>query len=400
MDSKANISRISFCIILGVSLGISELSAQSKNADDASGLNFQYLETTEQTNNDGIVVRSGPDYIYTSVPRVSTSALRATPVAPAWQPGDPSWEIPRRRGTPAIINPRPINPRMDPIDPLLARQRSVETRGDAAFSTPIHNFDGLRANASPNDPNGEVGVGWFVSSINATGGTQYTFYNKTDPTITEGPFVLDNLDDGGPCSNGRGDPIVIYDEMADRWLLTEFSNGTNRLCVFISQTSDPLGDYYIYAFDTPSFPDYPKYAVWGDAYYVGANETSSSLLAFDREAMLAGETADSQRFTITDPGGFGFAMIPPVDHDGETPPPEDEPAIFVRHYDDESHSPGSNNPEEDYLEIFEYAVDFDTPANSSVTGPTRVAIAEIDSDLCGLSSFNCFTQMGQGWCHP
>jgi hypothetical protein len=81
----------------------------------------------------------------------------------------------------------------------------------------------------------------------------------------------------------------------------------NRLCVYISQTNDPVaGGWFLYGFITPNFPDYPKYAVWPDAYYVSTNEANPAAYALDRTNMLAGLPATSQRFTAPDLAGFGF----------------------------------------------------------------------------------------------
>ena len=89
------------------------------------------------------------------------------------------------------------------------------------------------------------------------------------------------------------------------------------MCVYISQTSDPVaGGWFIYDFTTPNFPDYPKYAVWPDAYYVSSNESSSAAYALDRTRMLAGLSATSQRFTISDLSGFIFNALIPGDLDG------------------------------------------------------------------------------------
>src|SRR5690606_18623091 len=128
----------------------------------------------------------------------------------------------------------------------------------------------------------------YVQMINAT---EVAVYDKDTAAMIDS-FSLTSL---GGCSTGGGDPIVLYDEEADRWLLSEFGPG-NSLCVFISQTADPLGSYYSYQFNTPGFPDYPKYGVWTDAYYVSTNESSPSNYALDRDSMLAGNPATSQRF--------------------------------------------------------------------------------------------------------
>jgi hypothetical protein len=335
----------------------------------------------------------GADYVYTSIPEKIDVDLRLLPTAAQWRPGDPSWEVPLRRGPPAIVDPRPVNKVASAIDPLLQRQSSRQLLAATSLSSPDANFDTLRSSASPNDPNGEVGKNWVVVAINATGGAQYTFYDKSDPGITSGPYILSTLG-SGTCA-GAGDPVVLYDELADRWIFTEFSSSGNRLCVYVSQTDDPVsGGFYAYTFQAPTFPDYPKYAVWGDAYYVGANETSSALYALHRSAMLNGQAASMQRFTVADPAAFGFAMMPPVDLDGAVVPPVGSPGIFIRHYDDEAHSPNSNVPTEDYLELFEFDVDFTTPANSFLTGPIRIAVSEFSSELCGYVSFSCFSQMG------
>src|SRR5207237_5202460 len=76
---------------------------------------------------------------------------------------------------------------------------------------------------------------------------------------------------GGGCqSNNDGDPIVLYDPIADRWLISQFSVTTTPYlqCVAVSQTPDPTGPYNRYSFQYNAFPDYPKFGVWPDAYYV------------------------------------------------------------------------------------------------------------------------------------
>jgi hypothetical protein len=94
--------------------------------------------------------------------------------------------------------------------------------------------------------------------------------------------------------------------------------------------------------------------------------------------------------------GFGFQALTPANLEGRTLPPPGSPAIFMRHRDDEIHNAGSNSPTEDYLEIFEFDVDWDTPANSTFTFIDSIAVAEFDSTLCGQFSFSCFPQPGGG----
>ena len=133
-----------------------------------------------------------------------------------------------------------------------------------------------------------------------------------------GATTLDTLG-SGVCASGAGDPIVLFDALASRWLLSEFASTGNRLCVYISQTVDPIaGGWFVYQFQAPGFPDYPKYAVWPDAYYVSSNESSPAAYALDRTQMLAGSAATMQRFTAPNLSGFGFQALIPSDHDGST----------------------------------------------------------------------------------
>lgn len=341
-------------------------------------------------------VVSGPEVGPPVTPFVFTGDLRELPLAPDWQPGDPIKEIPRRHnGRP--VDQAPTTPwRMDGphTDPLVELQAGAP-QGVDGFDTPILDFAGAPfSGVQPPDTVGDVGPSHYIQMINGAGGAIYRIYDKSG-TLIAGPSFLDLLGSGS-CASGLGDPIVLYDELADRWMMSEFALFGNHLCVYVSQGPDPVtSGWFNYDFTTPSFPDYPKYAVWPDAYYVGTNESSVALYALDRVRMLAGMSATSQRFTVPDLGGFGFQMVIPSDLDGGSAPPAGAPSVFMRHKDDEVHG-GPNDPGADFLEIFEFHVDWVTPANSTVTGPIAIPIAEIDSNLCGLFSFSCFEQPGTG----
>jgi hypothetical protein len=346
-----------------------------------------------------VPVRRGADWVSApSVPTQLTVDMRMLPLAPVWKPGDPVVEIPRRfHGDPRPAFPTPVNPTFGD-DPLVGLQRAYDTlRGGGSFTTPLLNQDVLASTASPNDPTGDIGSAQFVAATNGPGGGQFAAYNKTTGAVVVPPTLMDGLGSGGICAVGVGDPIVLFDELAFRWVLTEFSDTGNGLCVYISNVADLSGTvtWTRYTFTLPDFPDYPKYGVWPDAYYVGANEggTASArpLYAMDRVRMLAGQPATLQRVTVPELAGFGFQMIQPADVAGD-PPPAGSPGIFMRHRDDESHNSGSNNPAADFLELFEMSVDWTTPANTTVTGPTQIQIAEFSSNLNGLSAFEAFPQ--------
>ena len=52
------------------------------------------------------------------------------------------------------------------------------------------------------------------------------------------------------------------------------------------------------------------------------------------------------------------------------------------------------DPATDFIELWFYAPDFDTPANTMLSGPLDVEIAEFNSNLCSSSPFACFPQAG------
>jgi hypothetical protein len=328
------------------------------------------------------------------VPQVREVDLRDLPIAHEWEPGDPIKEIPRRHAT-----PRPAPPARGGAargaDPLLQVQEESEQQAalDLAFPVPILNFAGQAfAGASPPDTTGDVGPNHYIQAVNASGGSRVVIYSKSG-SVLAGPFLLDTLGSGGPCASGLGDPVVLYDPLANRWLLSEFSAGGNNLCVYVSRTSDPIaGGWFRYQFTTPSFPDYPKYAIWPDAYYVSTNENNPAAYALDRARMLQGLSATSQRFTAPDLAGFPFQALTPADLDGATPPPTGAPGIFMRHRDDEVHNPPGTGS--DFLELWEFRVNWQNPGNSTFTGPTNIPVTDFSSELCGLSSFSCFPQPG------
>lgn len=324
------------------------------------------------------------------------------PVPKAWQPGDPIKEMPlaREKGfVPPIPDPRPVE-----LDPLVERDRlTPKLSGGSGFDTPIINVGGGDfSGVNPSDTVGDIGNEYYVQMINASGGTEVLILDKTDGSQAAF-FTLESLavGSGTGCVSGRGDPIVNFDESVDngpgepdgRWMLTEFT--TTSFCVYISQTSDPTtGDWFLYEYtsDTGGLPDYPKFGVWPDGYYIGANEGPRQYV-LDRENMLEGLTArPPQVFTAPGLPGFGFQHIMPVDWDGDIPPPAGAPGLFMRHRDDEIHNVGNSDPASDILELWEFSVDWDNAGNSTFTGPINISMAEFDSEFCNLVFSGCLPQ--------
>ena len=319
--------------------------------------------------------------------------VRTLPEPRAWEPGDGIKEIPRR-AYPQPGYREPILPDTPP-DPLLALQPVPPLRAPDDFDTPLVNIDAQNfTGVTPPDTVGDVGLNHYIHAVNTSGGSSIRIYDKTQPVPNVlATFVLDSLPGvPAPCNNGLGDPVVLYDELADRWMLSEFSSSGNRMCVYISQTANPVtGGWFLYNTTAPQFPDYPKYGVWHDAYYVTSNEGAGNpIYAMDRANMLLGLTArPTQRFNTPKDLVFGFEALTPADLDGPGAPPAGAPAIMMRHKDDEGTPPATPD---DFLQYWEVRINWTTPTASTLTGPINIAITDFSSELCGFQSFSCFGQ--------
>ena len=251
--------------------------------------------------------------------------------------------------------------------------------------SPITTFEGLGrteniaagfGNLAPPDTDGDVGPNHYVQQTNLL----VRVWNKAGTPLTA-PFRLSSLFAalGGQCAApDNGDPVVLYDSLADRWLLSQFAYagaGTTppfHQCIAISKTPDPTGAYFVYDFITPGneFPDYPKLGVWPDGYYMmvhqftnGLTFNGSGVYSFDRVKMLAGNpTATYIYFNLNltnNPEAVGGLL--PSDLDGLTPPPVGRPNTFAHLTALDFGDPA------DGLRMFDFHSDFTTPANSTFT---------------------------------
>ena len=199
-------------------------------------------------------------------------------------------------------------------------------------------------------------------------------------------------------SAGAGDPIVLYYKPARRWFLMEFSSTGNKLLVHVSQTSNPQGSYYTYSFTCTSFPDYPKWSFCqaSDAFLVTTNQGGPpTTYAMKLSTLLTGATSPFIKIAIGySLNGFGFQSITPVDLEGDNAAPTGMKPLFVRHRDDESHTNGTpDSGTNDWIELWEMTINW-TASTATVTKIQDISIAEIDSKLCGLTSFACIKQPG------
>ena len=256
---------------------------------------------------------------------------------------------------------------------------------------------GIGNGISPPDPSGESDSTVYIQGTNSGSGGSYKIFNKTTGASVSGTLVMATL--GSPTVTGLGDPVILYYKTAKRWIITQFSTqAQKKLLVYVSQTSNPQGAYYFYQFTCPNFPDYPKWSICetSDALLASTNEGGPPrVYAMKLSALVSGATSPfigvAIGYTLN---GFGFQSITPVDLEGDLAGPAGQKPLFVRHRDDEKHSNGSpDSPTNDWIEIWEMTINW-TNNTGSVAKIQDVPITEIDSDLCGLTSFSCIAQPG------
>ncbi len=281
-----------------------------------------------------------------------------------------------------------INPNALPAgkDPALQLNYNDGTNAASRTATIGSQFAGLGfTNVNPSDNNLASGPNHVVQMINNSSSSFVRIWNKAGAVLVN-QQLLSTI----TGVTGGGDPVVLYDQIADRWLLSEFGNGTNRIYIAVSQTADPAGGYFVYTFTTPQFPDYFKLGTWPGSYIITSNESAPAVYAIDRTRMLAGTaTATVQRFTIPSFPTIGFQAAAPVDISGSAVPPAGSPALIMRMADD-AWTTGIS----DRLEIFSFNIDWVNTANTTLTGPLLLNTAAFSTNLCGFTTLSCIPQQG------
>jgi len=249
------------------------------------------------------------------------------------------------------------------------------------------NWDVLGAFIAPPDTIGDVGKDHYVQMFNLL----TEIFDKEGNSVL-GPFPTSTFFTGmsGNCAiSDDGDPIVLYDEETDRWLVSQFlASFQDGLCIAISETGDPTGSYHQYEFDFTGigFPDYPKYGFTTDAVSVMVNLFTpfqgSALGAIDKSELLTGGPATMVLFTGGENAELLFGWIP-GDNDG---PVFDNtvPTFFI--------GPPFFS---DAIFVGEITPDWDTPENTTL-GFSGIPVSPWDSTLCGASRGACIDQPGSG----
>ena len=255
-------------------------------------------------------------------------------------------------------NALPVGP-----DPLIQTESTYRQN-----SNPLINIDGIAISESggfiPPDPTGAVGPNHYVVGVNIS----IKIFDKQG-TLLAGPTSL-----GAFIGGGNGDPIFIYDRLADRWFLSQFRIATDSLIIGVSTTADPTGSYHLYNFPLNSFPDYPHYAIWPDAYMLTANKSGQAVYALEREVMLnGGANPQIQGFPL--PGlvrNPNTVFSPEPSHLLGENIPEDAPTYIVYLQDD-----AWNGVSQDHVKV--WTVDIDWDGSNTISSPLEIPLAPFDA---------------------
>ncbi len=314
-------------------------------------------------------IAPGPTTIRQSVYHDVSVPLRvmvttAPPPDLALREVEPMKRIPVPRGLSMLVED-PVRQLVAPLVASPSVATSFEGLGQGQY--------GFSVTSAPPDTNGAVGATQYVQWVNQS----FAVFDKTTSAKILGPVAGNTLWSGfgGGCqANNDGDPVVLYDKLANRWVMSQFSVSTMPYlqCIAVSQTSDATGSWYRYSFQYSNFDDYPKMGVWPDAYYEtfnmfqnGVTFVGSDACAYDRNKMLAGLPATQVCFQQS----AAVGGLLPADLDGTTPPPAGSPNYMLYF--------GSNT-----LNLYQFHVNFATPSGSSFTGPTVINVTPF-SPLCG-----------------
>ena len=265
------------------------------------------------------------------------------------------------------------------------------------------NFNVFGFRVNPPDPNGEVGPNNYVEMINLV----FAVYDKAGNLLV-GPVDTGSLWADFPitdCTDPSGDPVVLYDQFMDRWLLSQFTTAGPEFfnCVAISTTSDPTGSYYRYAFSTgPNFPDYPKYGNWTDSYVITTREFGPTIeygigvYALEKNKMVNGDpNARNVRFFID---GNDPVLLPlvgdgllPADPDGKQKPKTDTAIPIIGTQDDNA----SYGATFDAINIWDLFIKWRSTPIAALELNTQLPTASFNSMFpCAPTARDCLPQPG------
>ncbi len=264
-------------------------------------------------------------------------------------------------------------------DPLMATQQKS---AKMAISTEIASFNAHQGFSTPTDPTGAIGPNHYVYAFNSGFGIR-----DRNGSVLLAEASLATIFPG----ESLGDPIVVYDNYADRFIIMQFSNTPNGILIAVGQGPDPVNDgWFTYRFNTGSFPDYEKLSIWSDGYYITANKDQNNpsgndvVFAAERDKMLVGDaTAGFIGFPLPGAETNGFYSPSGSNATGASLPPVGV-GHTIQYLQDDSWSGIS----QDHIKVWTTDVDWANPGNSTISQPQEITTAPFDSVFDGGSFSN------------
>jgi hypothetical protein len=260
----------------------------------------------------------------------------------------------------------------------LVRQTEMGTR-NPANKAPIKNWAGQTSPYRPSDPSGAAGLNHYVQCINASP------FKVFDKSTGANLLTADLGTLWSPSVSSMGDPIVMYDKYADRWFIAQFGSG-NKIYIAISTSPNPAGSYYTYTFTSAQFPDYLKFSIWADGYYMTSNQ-SPRMYCFERDQMLAGNSS-ARAVTSTFSSGSTSGFWCPLSADADSGlPTVGTPCPFFS-YSENAWGGGAI----DGVKIWNMAVTWGATPTATITAQPTIVTAAFDASY--NSSWNDVSQPG------
>ena len=339
--------------------------------------NYIYSQKTIENNeaNENYKVTHVINLEYKYIPSITDQIKNGTFVAA--DPEDYKKDGPAKRMLANKVVPGKGLPKgNDPLVNFNNKKNKIQSREPALI------FQTTSQTATPGDPTGEIGRDYYFASWNSA----FRFFNL-DGSPASPATSLNSL--FGP--NQSGDPIVLYDSQADRYVIS--SMGSSSLNFAVSVSNDPINDgWHVYnaasnQFPTSGqFPDYPKYSIWSDGYYCTTNTSGDNLFVLERDKILVGDpTASLQAFDTPSMSTSGFSSAQIFDIvDDNHPSAGNATLVYLQ---DDSWA-GVNY---DHLKIWSVNIDWDNPSNSSISNPVELPTTPFNSVFDG-GSFNNLEQ--------
>ena len=246
----------------------------------------------------------------------------------------------------------------------------------------------------PPDTDVAVGTTQVVSLDNSA----FAIFSKSSGAILGGPYNTNTLwlalGSSNDCyTNDDGDGVVKFDQLAQRWIITQFQVTTSPFhqCVAVSLSADATGSWTVFEFVPNAahgyFPDYPKLGVWPNVYSMtfdlfnaaGTTYEGGGICGINRAALLAGTTPTIVCASLT---SSDYALLP-VDLDGANyPPAANTNALYI----EQSQSAPATA-------IYMYSAAYNFTAGTVTVGSQQtITVGSYNWEVCGASSTYCVVQ--------